>query len=265
MQISTLVFFSLALAFGANALAADAPARRVIKPQAYLSPVQAQPLFELFQSEADPELPWGHVALRRLDQQPNWVPIAWHVQWRHTLDWPDGFAKPTSDARQDRLVAAGAIARFTPQSFINGHEWRGLLQGDAPPSPRLAEVGALTANIYPSGVIIVEHEPGPDFRHIGIELVANLALLAHPESRIVPIGPAAGVSYLASHSVILHEQAPYDPRLKRWRFKLSQEVLWPLDDPEPRLAIWIEPAATPRPIQSLLLTVKPKPPPPEED
>ena len=263
MRYTTLLFLVLGLVFGTNARSADAPVRIAPKTQVHQSPVTAQALFELFQSEADPELPWGHVALRRVDGQPNWVPIAWHVQWRRTIGWPDGYAKTESDSRQNSLIGSGAaVARFTPQVFINGKEWRGLLQGDAAPLPQLDEVGVLRAEIYPSGVIIVEHEPGPGFRHQGIELVANLALLAHPEKRQVPSGPAAGISYFASHSAIKHERARFDPRLKRWRFKLDNDLLWPEGDPEPRLVVWIEPALNPRPIQSLILTVEPKPPPP---
>lgn len=243
--------------------AADAVAVVPTKPQLFQTQSTKNTLLEIFQSEADAELPWGTVALSKVENNPEIVPVVWHVQWKREPGWPDPFARDFSDRRQLALVAENpANARFTPQAFLNGNEWRGLLDGARPKMPEQPEVGQLNVEIFPSGAIDVTFKPGKDFRHIKDDVSAHLVRLIEPESRKIPTGPAKGVIYDASHSVIDYQRATYEPRRKHWRLKVPKERLWPDEGPEPRLVIWLESNYRPRPIQVIAVQVKPKPPPP---
>lgn len=245
------------------AQAAEVAAVVQSKPQVFQSQITQSTLMELFQSEADPELPWGSVALSKVQNEDQIIPIAWHVQWRREPGWPDPFARDASDRRQLALTSQSpAQAKFTPQAFVNGIEWRGLLQGDNPTRPSAREIGILEAEIFPSGAIDVTFKPGPEFRHTFEDLSAHMVRLIAPEDRKIPAGPASGVHYQASHSVIEHQRVDYDAQREHWRFKVPTDVLWPNDAPEPRLVFWLESRFTPRPVQAVLARVRPKPPPP---
>lgn len=243
--------------------AADGPLVVRSQPQEFRSQITQTSLLEVFVSEADPELPWATVALDKAVMHDSLTPIVWHVQWRREIGWPDPFARNFSDRRQQALVAQNPTnTKFTPQAFINGAEWRGLLDGANPKVPEPNEIGSLKVQLFPSGAINLTFSPGPDFRHTITDLSAHRVRLVESEDRKIPAGPAAGVHYQASHSVIEHERAEWDERRKHWRFKPAKEMLWPEDAPEPRLVFWIESRLKPRPLQALAIQVKPKPPPP---
>lgn len=242
---------------------AEPPVAVRAQPQVYQSEPQQTALLEVFQSEADPELPWASVALDKALMRQNLTPVVWHVQWRREIGWPDPFAREFSDRRQLALVAKNRDnTRFTPQAFVNGLEWRGLLNGTHPPEQDAVEVGTLKAEIFPSGAINLKFSPGVDFRHQLPDLSAHMVRLVESEDRKIPAGPAAGVHYQASHSVIEHQRADWDERRKHWRFKPTRESLWPEDVPPARLVFWLENRLSPRPIQALAVQVEPKPPPP---
>ena len=248
------------------AWAAAPPVVVPIQPQTFSTDIQQNTLLEIFQSEADAELPWASIALSKTADDSRVVPVAWHVQWRREPGWPDPFSRDFSDHRQQALVSQNPDnTRYTPQGFLNGVEWRDLLNGTTPPISADRAIGELKVEIFPSGAIDLHFEPGGDFRHLIEEVSAHMVRLIEPEARKIPSGPAKGVIYQASHSVIDYQRTDYEPARQHWRFKLDTKRLWPDDIPEPRLVFWLESRDTPRPLQALAVQVRPKPPPPPID
>lgn len=255
MHRRTNLIFLLVLAIGVQAAERSSSKNR---NQIFESESRGSVVFELFQSEADSEISWGDISLDYVRDREHWLPIVWHVKWRDTANWRDGYALIDSDRRQEAHVATGgADARFTPQAIIRGREWRGLLRGDRPPEIETGEIGVIRAEVYPTGVVLVTFEPGQDFRHIGVPLVANIARLAPPESRIIGAGPAMDTRYKATDTVLEHQQARYDEQRERWRFRFEKDRLWPAGDPPARLAIWLEPQTRPRPIHGFIAELRP--------
>ncbi len=242
--------------------AADGPLVVRAQPQNFDSGSNQVSLLEIFQTEVDNEIVWPAIVLGRIDTDESIAAIAWHISWRRATRWLDPFARHFSDRRQRQLIRNNPWGtEFTPQAFLNGQEWRGLLQGTKPKTPNPQDVGVLKAKLFETAAFNLTFEPGPDFKHNLNDLTAHMVRLVRSENRKIPGGPAEGVFYQASHSVIDYQLGRWDEERQHWRFTQSVEQIWPEDEPPARLVFWIESQKSHRPVQVLQAQVEVRVPP----
>lgn len=89
------------------------------------------------------------------------VPVALHVDYWDRLGWRDPFASPINSLRQRIYAAAGSGRVYTPGFFIDGREWRGFFQREAPPLED-AQAGILSGRLNEDGTLVVSFVPFRD-------------------------------------------------------------------------------------------------------
>lgn len=109
------MFFRASLAATLMTLAAIAPAAAEelrAKPKAVL---------ELFTSQGCSSCPKADALLEQMSKSPDYVALAYHVDYWDYIGWPDTFgAKANSDRQRDYAESWGSSRIFTPQLVVNG-------------------------------------------------------------------------------------------------------------------------------------------------
>lgn len=78
---------------------------------------------ELFTSQGCSSCPPADAMLAGLSNDPNILPLSFHVDYWDYLGWADSFASPEFTERQERYArAAGERSLYTPQLIVDGQE-----------------------------------------------------------------------------------------------------------------------------------------------
>lgn len=93
-----------------------------------LSPAVAEELrgrpkavLELFTSQGCSSCPKADALLEEMSKSPDYVALAYHVDYWDYIGWPDTFgAKANSDRQRDYAEGWGSSRIFTPQLVVNG-------------------------------------------------------------------------------------------------------------------------------------------------
>jgi hypothetical protein len=113
------------------------------------SPPRRAHLIELYTSEGCSSCPPADRWLASLSASDTLVPLAFHVDYWDSLGWRDRFDDPRFTRRQSELAArAEQSAVYTPETALDGHEWRSL-SGQAPPEPTAAPLANLLLDVAP--------------------------------------------------------------------------------------------------------------------
>ncbi|SNR65167.1 DUF1223 domain-containing protein [Paracoccus sediminis] len=76
---------------------------------------------ELFTSQGCSSCPAADAMLSGLSDQPDVLPLSFHVDYWDYLGWTDSFARPEFTRRQERYAqAAGERSVYTPQMIVDG-------------------------------------------------------------------------------------------------------------------------------------------------
>lgn len=95
----------------------------VAAPTADLPSATQPVVVELFTSQGCSSCPPADAMLSRLAQQPDVLPLSYHVDYWDYLGWADSFAKPEFTDRQEAYArAAGERSVYTPQMIVGGSE-----------------------------------------------------------------------------------------------------------------------------------------------
>ena len=140
----TLVLVSLLFSF-ATATTPAQPAKVVFQ-----SSENKTSLLELYTSEGCSSCPPAEAWLSRLKENPklwkDFVPVAFHVDYWDYLGWKDPFASKAFSERQHRYAARWhSESVYTPGFVLNGQEWRGWSNREAPANTSPKTAGVLTA------------------------------------------------------------------------------------------------------------------------
>jgi len=84
---------------------------------------RAQPkaVLELFTSQGCSSCPQADALLEQMSKSPNYIALAYHVDYWDYIGWPDTFgAKANSDRQRDYAESWGSSRIFTPQLVVNG-------------------------------------------------------------------------------------------------------------------------------------------------
>jgi hypothetical protein len=121
-------------------------------------------LLELFTSEGCSSCPSADAWMSRLKSNPDlWkaiVPVVFHVDYWDGLGWPDRFARPEFTQRQRHYALSwntGAV--YTPEFVVNGKEWPGFFNREAPPSARSEKVGILAVALKGENEAVATFSP----------------------------------------------------------------------------------------------------------
>ncbi|MBU2959015.1 DUF1223 domain-containing protein [Paracoccus sp. 1_MG-2023] len=92
-------------------------------PTAHL-PTEAEPVVvELFTSQGCSSCPPADHMLSRLSEDPEILPLSYHVDYWDYLGWADSFASPEFTERQEAYArSAGERSVYTPQMIVNGRD-----------------------------------------------------------------------------------------------------------------------------------------------
>lgn len=103
---------------------------------------------ELYTSEGCSSCPPADRWLSKLKNQPDLLPLAFHVNYWDRLGWQDRFASSATTARQQRVreVLKGPYV-YTPQVVLNGRDER---QWSAYAADRLTQVAGASSSPPPS-------------------------------------------------------------------------------------------------------------------
>lgn len=85
--------------------------------------IRSQPkaVLELFTSQGCSSCPKADALLAKMGSQPDYVALAYHVDYWDYIGWPDTFgAKANSDRQRDYAASWGSSRIFTPQLVVNG-------------------------------------------------------------------------------------------------------------------------------------------------
>lgn len=78
---------------------------------------------ELFTSQGCSSCPPADAMLAGLSDEPDILPLSFHVDYWDYLGWADSFARPEFTARQERYArAAGERSVYTPQIIVDGQD-----------------------------------------------------------------------------------------------------------------------------------------------
>jgi hypothetical protein len=105
-----------------------APLTAVLLTLGLLSPATAEELrikpkavLELFTSQGCSSCPKADALLEQMSRSPDYVALAYHVDYWDYIGWPDTFgAKANSDRQRDYAEGWGSSRIFTPQLVVNG-------------------------------------------------------------------------------------------------------------------------------------------------
>lgn len=82
---------------------------------------QPKAVLELFTSQGCSSCPKADALLEQMSQSPDYIALAYHVDYWDYIGWPDTFgAKANSDLQRDYAESWGSSRIFTPQLVVNG-------------------------------------------------------------------------------------------------------------------------------------------------
>jgi hypothetical protein len=82
---------------------------------------QPKAVLELFTSQGCSSCPKADALLEQMSQSPDYIALAYHVDYWDYIGWPDTFgAKANSDLQRDYAEGWGSSRIFTPQLVVNG-------------------------------------------------------------------------------------------------------------------------------------------------
>ncbi len=129
---------------------------------------------ELFTSQGCSSCPPAERWIGELKDSPKlWkeiVPVVFHVDYWDRLGWRDPFASKVFTKRQyDYRESKRVGSIYTPGFVVDGREWRGWFQGEAPPGSMGEESPAFSANIA-GGILSMDTnaEPGIYRAHVAL-------------------------------------------------------------------------------------------------
>ncbi|MDN5567485.1 MAG: DUF1223 domain-containing protein [Paracoccus sp. (in: a-proteobacteria)] len=95
----------------------------VAPPTADLPSATQPVVVELFTSQGCSSCPPADAMLSMLAEQPDVLPLSYHVDYWDYLGWADSFAKPEFTERQEAYArAAGERSVYTPQMIVGGSD-----------------------------------------------------------------------------------------------------------------------------------------------
>src|SRR5690606_31313471 len=78
-------------------------------------------VLELFTSQGCSSCPQADALLEQMSKSPDYIALAYHVDYWDYIGWPDTFgAKANSDRQRDYAASWGSSRIFTPQLVVNG-------------------------------------------------------------------------------------------------------------------------------------------------
>ena len=88
-----------------------------------LNPDALPVVVELFTSQGCSSCPPADAMLAGLSDEPDILPLSFHVDYWDYLGWADSFARPEFTLRQERYaLVAGERSVYTPQVIVNGQD-----------------------------------------------------------------------------------------------------------------------------------------------
>ncbi len=174
------------------------------------------------------------------------VPIAFHVDYWDHLGWRDRFAKPEFTERQRHYASSWASGTvYTPAFVVNGKEWPGFFNREAPLRAQSEKVGILDVALKANEVVATfspENSPrGP--------LKLEVALLGTNLQSDVKRGENSGRK-LRHDFVVLHlARTDMTNQGNHWTGTVSLSTNADADKPT-ALAAWINSGETAPPIQA---------------
>lgn len=83
--------------------------------------VTPKAVLELFTSQGCSSCPKADALLEQMSKSPDYIALAYHVDYWDYIGWPDTFgAKANSDRQRDYAESWGSGRIFTPQLIVNG-------------------------------------------------------------------------------------------------------------------------------------------------
>lgn len=123
---------------------------------------------ELFTSQGCSSCPAADSMLSALSDQPDVLPLSFHVDYWDYLGWADSFARPEFTARQERYArAAGERSVYTPQMIVDGIDTAVTL-GPA------QLMGLIDASRVAPAMVSIQRETGPDGQSIELMPLSDL-------------------------------------------------------------------------------------------
>lgn len=175
------------------------------------APTRAPQVLELYTSEGCSSCPPADRWLAQFTGRQDVLPLAFHVTYWDRLGWPDRYADPLHTQRQkevrDRL---GARQIYTPQTVLDGRDWRGWWQNQALP-PASGGPAALSLTLSGQGQAVdveLQHRPGTP---LPARLHAYWAVSEDGHSTQVKAGENEG-SFLR-HAAVVRGYTPIPPPL----------------------------------------------------
>lgn len=92
-------------------------------PPVVAGELRAKPkaVLELFTSQGCSSCPQADALLEQMNQNSDYIALAYHVDYWDYIGWPDTFgAKANSDRQRDYAESWGSSRIFTPQLVVNG-------------------------------------------------------------------------------------------------------------------------------------------------
>jgi hypothetical protein len=222
-----------------------------IPATAFESGVTQTTLIELFTSEGCSSCPpadaWMSQLKNSRDLWKNIVPAVFHVDYWDRLGWPDRFAKATFTQRQRSYAASwssGAV--YTPAFVVNGKEWPGFFNHQAPPTGQAEKVGILAITLKGESEAVATFSPESSLLR---PLKLEVALLGTDLQSDVKRGENNGRK-LRHDFVVLHlAKQDMVKDGNHWRGAVSLSTDTQTAKPT-ALAAWIQSGETAPPIQA---------------
>jgi hypothetical protein len=199
-----LLMVTFAAALSMSTAQAASPARCEVRTGA-----DAPTIVELYTSEGCSSCPPADRWLSTLNDQPNVLPLAFHVNYWNHLGWQDRFATPATTQRQHqvRAVQNGRYV-YTPQVVLNGQDYRGW-HGQSPTA--LDKAGRTPTNTAPT--LLIRRNGNQVTASVGAmpstaELAGYWAVLQDGLVSRVTRGENAGETLTHDHVVSLYQPVP---------------------------------------------------------
>ncbi|MBU1526836.1 MAG: DUF1223 domain-containing protein [Alphaproteobacteria bacterium] len=82
---------------------------------------KSKAVLELFTSQGCSSCPPADALLEKMSENPDYIALAYHVDYWDYIGWPDTYgAKANSDRQRDYAASWGSSRIFTPQLVVNG-------------------------------------------------------------------------------------------------------------------------------------------------
>jgi len=129
-------------------------------------------MIELFSSEGCSSCPPAERWVNTLTKHPKlwseFIPLVYHVDYWDNLGWKDSFAKYAHSQRQRAYAEQGYTSGvYTPEFFLNSHEWRGWFNRDALQSSQ-AKAKKLALDVVKNSVKVIYTTQGTYRVHIAL-------------------------------------------------------------------------------------------------